>query len=112
MKKINAASLSKGEDKTMTKKTIPDFQSEKEEQEFWETHHPLDGDMEFVTEPVEVDPMARSQPISIRLPKWLITNIKVIAAEMDMPYQTLIKECLKDFVALKKGEVVKTSAAG
>ena len=36
---------------------------------------------------------------------------KEIAAEMDMPYQTLIKECLKKFVALKKGRELSQQVA-
>ena len=96
----------------MTKKAIPDFQTEKEEQEFWDTHNPLDYDMELVAEQVKVEPMARTQPISIRMPKWLIADIKEIAAEMDMPYQTLIKECLKKFVAIKKDKELSPQVAG
>jgi hypothetical protein len=58
----------------MLKKTIPDFETEKEEQEFWATHSSLDYDMEQVAENFEISDMAKTQLISIRMEKWLKRN--------------------------------------
>ena len=82
----------------MSKKTIPDFKSEKEEQEFWATHSAMDYEMEEVEEELRVEPRARTKPVSIRLSEKLITNLKEIASEEGLPYQTLIKMCLEKFV--------------
>jgi predicted DNA binding CopG/RHH family protein len=92
----------KGEVKMSKKKPIPDFKTEKEEQEFWTTHNSLDYDMELVAENFEIDEMAKTQPICIRMEKWLIRDLKEIAAEEGFPYQTLMKECLKRFVNIHK----------
>ncbi|HIE27996.1 TPA: hypothetical protein EYP66_11990 [Candidatus Poribacteria bacterium] len=84
------------------KKPIPDFKTEKEEQEFWATHSSLDYDMELVAENFEIDDMAKTQPICIRMEKWLLRDLKEIAQEEGFPYQTLMKECLKRFVNIRK----------
>lgn len=84
------------------KKPIPDFRTEEEEQEFWATHSSLDYEMEQVAENFEIDEMAKTQPICIRMEKWLIRDLKEIAAEESFPYQTLIKECLKRLVNTHK----------
>jgi predicted DNA binding CopG/RHH family protein len=89
------------------KKSIPDFKTEKEEQEFWATHSSLDYEMELITENFEIDEMAKTQPICIRMEKWLIRDLKAIAAEEGLPYQTIIKECLKKLVnAHKKSRAI------
>ena len=84
------------------KKPIPDFKTEKEEQQFWATHSSLDYEMDLVAEKFEIDEMAKTQPICIRMEKWLLNDLKEIAAEEGFPYQTLMKECLKRFVNVRK----------
>ncbi|MBI1929766.1 hypothetical protein HYR99_36645 [Candidatus Poribacteria bacterium] len=84
------------------KKPIPDFKTEKEEQEFWATHSSLDYEMELVAENFEIEEMAKTQPICIRMEKWLIRDLKEIAAEEGFPYQTIMKECLKKLVKTRK----------
>ena len=94
------------------KKPIPDFKTEKEEQEFWSTHSSLDYEMELVAENFEIDDMAKTQPICIRMEKWLIRDLKEIAAEEGFPYQTLIKERLKRLVNTRKQhKAAKVNAA-
>lgn len=87
------------------KKPIPDFKSETEEQEFWATHSALDYEMEVVEAEIKADPMARTRPISLRLPKRLIADLKEIARDEGLPYQTLIKLCLQKLVELRKVKV-------
>ena len=84
------------------KKPIPNFKTEKEEQEFWSIHSSLDYEMELVAENFEIDDMAKTQPICIRMEKWLIRDLKEIATEEGLPYQTIIKECLKRLVNARK----------
>ena len=97
----------------MPKKTIPDFKTEKEEQEFWEKNSSLDYDMELVAENFEIDDMAKTQLISIRMEKWLLRDLKEIANQEGFPYQTIIKECLKRLVkARKQREAATANAAG
>jgi len=76
-------------------KKIPKFKSEKEEREFWQR---VDS-----TEYVDFSKMESwrfpnlklsSKPITIRLPKSLIEQLKIRAHQMDIPYQSLIKQLL------------------
>ncbi len=94
-----------------TPKTIPDFNTEKEEQEFWATHSSLDYDMELVAENFEIDALAKTKPISIRMEEWLLRDLKEIAAEAGLPYQTIIKECLKRLVNTHKQRKAVANAA-
>lgn len=80
----------------MTKpKTIPDFKTEAEEIEFWDTHNPRD----YMTEPaddiiIDIRPEKKIS-ISLRLEPSLIARVKRMAERLDMPYQTLIRELIK-----------------
>lgn len=76
-------------------KRIPKFKSEKEEREFWQK---VDS-----TEYVDYSRMENwqfpnlkltSKPITIRLPQSLIDQLKIKAHQMDIPYQSLIKQLL------------------
>lgn len=76
-------------------KTIPHFDSEKKEREFWQSHDS--------TEYVDYSQAKRvrfpnlklsSKPITIRLPESLIERLKIRAHKMDIPYQSLIKQMI------------------
>lgn len=75
---------------------LPKFKTEDEEREFWakldlsEYYEP--SDLERVSFP-NLKPT--SQPISIRVPKFILNRIKEKANESGVPYQSLIKEHLK-----------------
>jgi predicted DNA binding CopG/RHH family protein len=84
----------------MKKKLIlPKFKNDDEEQEFWnnldlsEYYQP--EDLEEVSFP-NLKPTSRS--ISIRIPEYLLNRIKEKANEINVPYQSLIKEYIKDGV--------------
>jgi len=72
---------------------LPKFKNEDEEREFWwnldlsEYYEP--SDMESVSFP-NLKPTTR--PISIRLPEYLLDRVKQKANEMNIPYQSLIKQ--------------------
>lgn len=75
---------------------LPKFKNEDEEREFWwnldlsEYYEP--GDLEEVSFP-NLKPTTRS--ISIRIPEYLLNRVKEKANEINVPYQSLIKEYIK-----------------
>jgi len=77
----------------MTKlKKIPNFKTEKEEREFWESHDSSDYlDLSKARRAVFPNLKPSTKTISLRLPEGLLDNIKVEANKRDMPYQSLIK---------------------
>lgn len=75
---------------------VPVFKNENEEREFW-SHIDLSqyfeaADFERVSFP-NLKPT--SHPISIRIPDYLLNRIKEKANEINIPYQSLIKEYIK-----------------
>lgn len=78
-------------------KKIPRFKSEDEERDFWSTHSPLDYLDNW--KPVELD-LSHLKPttknISIRLPEWMIADLKTLANKKDVPYQSLLKIFLSE----------------
>lgn len=81
----------------MKKKLIlPKFKNEDEEREFWwkldlsEYYEP--EDLEPVIFP-NLKPTTRS--ISIRIPEYLLNRVKEQANQINIPYQSLIKQYIK-----------------
>lgn len=87
--------------KTMTKqtrapKTIPAFRTEDEEMEFWSTHDPDDY---FEAEPLEdvivaIRPRPK-QAVTLRMDAELLAQLKEVAAQHGIGYQTLARELLR-----------------
>ena len=77
----------------MTKlKKIPNFKTEMEEREFWESHDSGDYlDLSKAERAVLPNLKPSTKTISLRLPQGLLDSIKVEANKRDMPYQSLIK---------------------
>ena len=80
--------------KDMKRKKLPNFKTEQEEREFWDTH----SSEEYVNwNKVEVinAPFPKLKPstktISIRLPETMLEELKSLANKNDVPYQSLIK---------------------
>ena len=75
---------------------IPKFKNEDEEAEFWAnldlSNYLEPSDFERVSFP-NLKPTTRS--ISIRIPEYLINRLKERANEINIPYQSLIKEYIK-----------------
>jgi len=78
----------------MKRKKLPNFKTEQEEREFWDTH----SSEEYVNwNKVEVinAPFPKLKPstktISIRLPEMMLEELKSLANKNDVPYQSLIK---------------------
>jgi predicted DNA binding CopG/RHH family protein len=80
-----------------TKKKAPEFRSEDEEREFWAGHDSTEyvdwgaaGRRRFPN----LKPTLRT--ISLRLPVSMIEDLKVLANQRDVPYQSLLKVFLAE----------------
>jgi len=84
-------------------KPIPEFASEAEEQEFWATADTTEY-FDWSQARRVVFPKLRptTTPISMRLPETLLTELKRLANEQDVPYQSLMKVYLAERVALER----------
>lgn len=81
-------------------KKMPEFKTEAEEREFWETNDStdyLDWNQAKRASFPKLKPSTKT--ISLRLPETLLDRIKVEANKRDMPYQSLIKAWLADDVS-------------
>jgi len=70
--------------------------SEKEVAQYWNTHDATEVLDLSAKQRVEIVYEPPVQPISLRLPVPLLTQIKRIAAKMDIAYQALIKVWLME----------------
>ena len=80
-----------------TKKQVPEFHSEEEERKFWAKHDSTDfvdwnggSHRKFPN----LKPSLRT--ISLRLPVSMIEDLKVLANQRDVPYQSLLKVFLAE----------------
>jgi len=87
----------------MKKKTLPEFKSEDQERKFWATA----DSTQYVNWPsgkreelVNLKPSLRT--ISIRLPKVMIEDLKTLANQRDVPYQSLLKVFLAERLAQER----------
>jgi predicted DNA binding CopG/RHH family protein len=79
------------------KKPIPRFESEDQEQEFWDEHDSTEYVEWSEARPVV---LANLQPstktISLRLPEHMLEELKLLANKRDVPYQSLLKVFLAE----------------
>ena len=82
------------------RKQVPAFKSEEEERQFWLEHDAAEyfdlAKARFVTFS-RLKPTTKS--ISLRLPETLLNELKVLAHQRDVPYQSLIKMFLAERIA-------------
>lgn len=83
------------------KKAIPEFKNEAEEFEFWSSTGAGAESTEFVdwskakrTRLPDLKPTLRT--ISVRLPVAMIEDLKILANQRDVPYQSLLKVFLAE----------------
>ena len=89
--------------RTRKAKTVPTFQSEAEEREFWETHDTTAYvDWSRAKLAVFSDLRPSTETISLRLPAALLAELKVLANKRDVPYQSLMKVFLAERVARER----------
>ena len=80
-----------------TTKTIPTFNNESEEREFWEDNDTLEYIDTSKVKKIRFPNLKKTtKSISIRLPVDMIDALKVKANSMDVPYQSLIKVLLQE----------------
>jgi predicted DNA binding CopG/RHH family protein len=84
-------------------KPMPKFKNERDEREFWTTHDTTDY-FDFSQSnrvEIEFDPgiEAPVKSISLRLPRDMLNQLKVLANKKDIPYQSLIKVYLSEKIA-------------
>ncbi len=82
---------------------IPEFENEDEEREFWATHDSTD----FVDwSKAKRYRLAQLKPstktISLRLPESMLEELKVLANQRDVPYQSLLKIFLAERIAKER----------
>lgn len=84
-------------------KKIPTFKSEDQEREFWMTADSTEY-VDWSTARVVRFPNLRptSTAISLRLPETLLTELKLLANQRDVPYQSLLKVYLADRVRAER----------
>lgn len=78
-------------------KEIPHFESEAEEREFWATHDSTEfidwGAAEAVSLP-NLKPTMKT--VSLRLPEFVVNELRTIARKRDVSYQALLKVFIKE----------------
>ncbi|NNN04999.1 MAG: hypothetical protein HKL90_03775 [Elusimicrobia bacterium] len=82
------------------KKKIPKFKNEKAERSFWAVHDSADH-IDWSKAKKAVFPNLRPtlKSISLRLPKSMIDELRVLANKRDVPYQSLLKMFLAERIA-------------
>jgi predicted DNA binding CopG/RHH family protein len=81
------------------KKKIPKFKNEAEERDFWaeaDSTEYVDWDKSERVSFPKLKPSTKT--ISLRLPEYLLNDIKQMANKRDVPYQSFIKMILKERV--------------
>lgn len=82
---------------------IPKFKNEDEEREFW-----WNLDLSEYFDPDNFVPVSfpnlkpTTKPISIRIPEYLLNRVKEQANELNIPYQSLIKQYIQKGVFSSK----------
>lgn len=85
---------------------LPIFKSEDEERNFWVKHSVLDFPNVYKEVNLDFSNLKPStRPITVRLPIFLVEDLKILANKKDVPYQSLMKV----FLAEKIREEFKAS---
>ncbi len=78
---------------------LPTFRSEDEERDFWATHDATDYfDFSKARRVSFPNLKPSTETISLRLPAGLLTDLKILANRIDVPYQSLLKVFLAERV--------------
>jgi predicted DNA binding CopG/RHH family protein len=84
-------------------KKIPEFKSESEEFEFWskaDSTEYIDWSQARRAKFVNLKPTLRT--ISVRLPVAMVEDLKILANQRDVPYQSLLKVFLAERLESEK----------
>ncbi len=87
-----------------TRKKIPTFKDEEAEREFWSSADSTEYIDWSRAQPL-VTPNLRPtlRTISLRLPESMIAELKLLANQRDVPYQSLLKVFLADRLKQERG---------
>jgi predicted DNA binding CopG/RHH family protein len=87
-------------------KPVPKFRNEQDERDFWSTHDTTEYFDFSKSSRVEIDfdpgIEAPVKSISLRLPREMLNQLKVVANKKDIPYQSLIKVYLAEKIAQER----------
>jgi predicted DNA binding CopG/RHH family protein len=79
------------------KKKIPAFKNEDKEREFWANENTTEYIDWKKAEKIKFKNLKPStKTISLRLPEFILDELKLLANKRDVPYQSLIKMYLKE----------------
>jgi hypothetical protein len=87
-------------------KPIPEFRSHEEAGEFWMTHDTteyLDWSKARRVRFPKLRPSTTT--ISLRLPQGMLDELRILANQQDVPYQSLLKVYLAERIAAERGRV-------
>ena len=88
----------------------PRFESEAEERAFWETHDTADYVDWSQARRVRLPKLKPSTAtISLRLPESMLEELKVLANQQDVPYQSLLKVFLAERLAAERARKRRAS---
>ena len=91
-----------------TFKPIPDFKNEDEERAFWSKADTTDYFDWSKARRVSFPNLKPSTAtISLRLPQGMLDELKVLANQRDVPYQSLLKVFLSERIAAERNRSVK-----
>ena len=80
-------------------KKIPIFKNEDEERKFWAIHNSTEYIDWSISKQVRFSKLKPSEKaISIRMPEFLISDLKFLANQQGVPYQSLLKVYLAEKV--------------
>ena len=83
--------------------TVPPFATEAEERAFWQEQDTADYVDWSVAERVRLPNLKPSTAtISLRLPEGMLEELKVLANQRDVPYQSLLKVFLAERLAAER----------
>jgi predicted DNA binding CopG/RHH family protein len=87
-------------------KPLPTFKNEDEERDFWATHDSTDyiDWSKAVVNPSFPNLKPSTQSVTIRLPQFLLADIRMLANKRDVPYQSLMKIFLAERVEQEFGK--------
>ena len=89
--------------KKAARESPPRFSSEEDEREFWAVHDVVDYfDWDSAEEGSFPALKPSTRTISVRLPEAMIEDLKALASEQDVPYQSLLKIFLAERIARER----------
>lgn len=93
----------KAESPRVRKKALPRFKSEDEERAFWAAHDSVDyADWSKAKRVLLPRLKPSTETISLRLPESLLNELKVLANQRDVPYQSLLKIFLAERIEFER----------